>query len=93
MLLILGVFSLMAHVGVYHAPEVHDGHAHENAGNNTHPDSETCIAGLVHAQLGVEQHAPVVTWIRVAVISLLAESQGYTRSLTDISGRAPPAGA
>lgn len=93
LLLILGVLSLMMHVGVYHAPEIHDDHTHENAGNSTHPDSETCIAGLVHVQLGVEQHAPIVTWIRVAVISQLAESQGYIRSLTDISGRAPPVGA
>lgn len=91
-LLMMAVFSLMLHVGAYHAPEIHDDHAHEHPEKSSHPDSETCIAGLAHAQLGIAQHAPVVTWIQVAIISAETDSRGYTRSLTDISGRAPPAG-
>lgn len=92
-LLMMAVFSLMLHVGVYHAPEIHDDHVHEHADDDTHPDSETCIAGLAHAQMGIVQHAPVVTWVQVAVVSIGTDSRGYTRSLTDISGRAPPTGA
>lgn len=94
-LLMLAIFSLMMHVGVYHAPEVHDDHVHEHAEKSNHPgsDSEICIAGLTHAQPSIENQAPIVHWVQIGIVSTQSESRGYTRSLADISGRAPPLGA
>jgi len=88
-LLLLAVFSLMTHAGVYHGPDTVDDHAQEQ--EHGHVDSDTCIAGLAHAQVSVEPQAPIVEWFQVAILPAI-DKGGYTQEVRSVNpGRAPPA--
>lgn len=87
-LLMTAVFSLTMHVGVYHIPVVDSDHAQEQ--DHGHTDSDTCIAGLVHAQLSVEQATPTVAWLLVGIVSPLIETNFQNGLELLHTGRAPP---
>jgi len=88
-LLLLAVFSLMSHAGVYHhGPDAVDDHAQEQ--EHGHADSDTCIAGLAHAQVSFEPQTPMVEWFRVAMLPAI-DKVGYIREAQSVNpGRAPP---
>jgi hypothetical protein len=87
-LLLLAVFSLMTHAGVYHGPGSVDGHAQEQ--ESGHVDSDTCIAGLAHAQPTFEQPTPSVIWVQEAVLTPFVEGNRHQDAHPIRLGRAPP---
>lgn len=87
-LLVAAVCSLMTHVGVYHGPDVVDGHAQEQSSGHT--DFDTCIAGLSHAQPSIKFDAPTVSWIQIAVVPPLINGRYFRGVLSGNAGRAPP---
>jgi hypothetical protein len=86
--LILAVFSLMMHVGVYHGHESEESQAQEQ--DHGHISSDTCIAGLAHAQLSLELVAPTATWVPVAVVPSSTSENYHQNSPSKKFGRAPP---
>jgi hypothetical protein len=85
-LLMMAVFSLTMHVGVYHVPDVDSDHAQEQG----HTDSETCIAGLAHVQLSIKPSVPSITWLLVGIISPAVETAYQYGVELPHAGRAPP---
>jgi len=87
-LLVLAVFSLMTHTSVYHGPDAVDDHAKEQ--EHGHIDSDTCIAGLAHAQVSFEPQTPIVEWFQVAILPAV-DMVGYRQEARSVNpGRAPP---
>ncbi len=97
--LLLAVFSLTTHAAIFHGPGVVDDHAQEQGQEqgqeqeqeHSHDDSETCIAGLVHAHLSYEVHAPLLTLYQVAVLPINGSVVYIPEALSVNPGRAPPA--
>jgi hypothetical protein len=95
--LLLAVFSLTTHAAIFHGSGVVDDHAQEQEQGqeqeqeHSHDDSETCIAGLAHAQLSYELHAPLLALYQVAVLPINGGVVNIPESLSVNPGRAPPA--
>jgi hypothetical protein len=89
-LLMLAVFSLTMHVGVYHVPSADNDHATEHEHGKEHADSDTCIAGLAHVQLTITQSAPPVIWHLLGVVAVEASSSYFKGVELPHVGRAPP---
>ncbi len=87
-LLVLAVFGLMMHVGVYHGLDVVDDYAQEQ--EHDHVDSDTCVASLAHAQVSVGQQTPMVEWFHIAILPAI-DLVGYRQEVRSVNpGRAPP---
>jgi hypothetical protein len=87
-LLMMAIFSLITHVGVYHIPYTDSDHTQKE--DHGHTDSDTCIAGLIHVQLSLEQSAPPISWLLIGFLSSLIEkTRQYGIELLH-TGRAPP---
>ncbi len=86
--LLLAVFSLTTHAAVYHGPDTMDDHAQEQG--HGHADSDTCIAGLTHAQLSFGQVVPTVTLVPIAMVPILMDDNTVQDVASVNPGRAPP---